>query len=144
MQTGRCVFTGSIRCSLSYDPRYWYLCKCPQLLCMLWCMFVHGNSEGYMQIWFMSTEGSCTALRGWRLAEWLSGCFVRSFLLPVSIRQPEQQALLWSHYGPWFPLPLLIDTPVISPQQEPVHALTIATIHLNQLKKEQRAFVFIS
>ena len=71
----------------------------------------------------------------------LSGVVVFFFFVffpSVSIIKTEQQALLWSHYGAWFHLPLLIDTSVILPQQELVHALTIATIHLNQLKKKKK------
>lgn len=36
-----------------------------------------------------------------------------------------------------FTLPLLIDTSVIVPQQEQLHALTMATIHSNQLEMKE-------
>lgn len=77
-------------------------------------------------------------------ARWHHSHFSHCFLQSVSIIKSEQHALLWSHYATWIHLSCLIGTSVILTQQELVHALTIATIHLNQLNKGPCVSVFIS
>lgn len=59
--------------------------------------------------------------------------FANCFMVMKMIK--SEQATLWSHYGACFNLPLLTGISLFVWQQEPVHSLTIATIHLNQLKK---------
>lgn len=107
------------------------------------CNCVCPLHEGYTQTWFMTTSRQPRFPRVlkvvWVTLQWLCPLFfLFVFFSSVSIIKSEQQALLWSHYGAWFHLPPLIDTSVILPQQEPVHALTIATIHLNQPEKKKK------
>lgn len=141
---------GARRCGSRIIPQYFFILNTFQPAPAAFCMCVllrneacngaclptwaHDNNGGYMQALFTGRQSSLTSLVCWRLADCHYGRFA-SFYVSVSVIKSERQALRWSHYGPCLHLPLLIDTSVISPQQEAVHALAIATIQLSQLKK---------